>query len=132
MKKVFLFLVTMIACQNLYAGDAGYLSETCVSDSFRTVLTTYNAYAGESVRIYTFVIDGVPAVYDLRDEHNEEFGDDGYLDIHSEGIKVFSIDHFAETITVFQDPRQGSLAMNNATKSPLRVKMNCKLYSPAP
>jgi hypothetical protein len=132
MKKAFLFLVTIIACQNLYAGDAGYASETCTSESGRTVLTTYDAYAGEDTRIYTLIIDGLPAIYDLRDEHNEEIGDDGYLEIHSEGSPVFTIDKFEGTITVFQDPRQGFLAMNNAAPTPLRVKVNCKFYSPAP
>lgn len=131
MKKTFLFIATMVLCQNLYAGDAGYVSETCTSDSKRTVLTSIDAYA-ENMLIYTLIIDGMPAIYDLRDPNVALEGDDGYLDISSKGKLIFSIDKSAGTITVHKDPRQGSIAMNNALKTPFTVKMACKSYWPEP
>lgn len=125
MKKAFLFLVTIIACQNLYADGTDAIYGTCTSESSRIILQTYDEFVNEDIRIYTLTIDGLATVFDLRDEHNDEVGDDGYLEIHSEGLRIFTIDRHNSTLTIHNDPTQGRVDLEGALETPLEVDVNC-------
>jgi len=123
--------------QNLFAGDAGYFSRTCVSKTQRTVLTILNDYSDlNSAAIYTLVIDGVPAVYNLKDKTIKETGDDGVLTVSKNNVEAFKSDFNDTTgkmnLTVYIDPRAGTIAEHGVTASPITVQLQCVDYWPEP
>lgn len=135
MKIVLVTITTLLLSQNLLAGDAGYFSRTCLSSSQRTVLTTLNDYS-QGAPIYTLIVDGVPAIYDMNDASVKEAGDDGILTISKNGVDGFKTDFNAEngkmTLTIFQDPRNGTIAEHGATPAPVIVQLQCKDFWPNP
>ena len=88
--------------------------------------------------IYTLVMDGVPVVYSTKDPSLKIVGDDGYLTLIKNGKKAISVITDAKSsvtkvkLVVYQDPREGTIAMNNATQTPFEVSLTCKDYWPAP
>lgn len=139
--KTKLLLLSMVAfAQNVYAGDAGYFSRTCTSASQRTVLTLladYSDYQKES-DTYTLVMDGAPVVYSTKDPSLKVVGDDGILTLVKNGRKAITVITNTQSsvvkvkLVVYQDPREGTIAMNNATATPVEVSLTCKDYWPAP
>jgi hypothetical protein len=131
-------LIVSMACLfsiNAFAGDAGYFSRTCISSSQRTVFTILDDYT-QNAPIYTLIVDGVPAVYNLTDKSIDVIGDDGILTISKDGSNVFKMDFNAETgemaVTVYKDPRVGTIAEHGITNSPMTVQLKCTDYWPAP
>lgn len=135
MKNVLMLVTGLLITQTSFAGDAGYFSRTCVSKSQRTVLTVLNDYT-EGSPIYTIVVDGVPAIYNLNDTTVGEAGDDGILTISKNQVNGFTADFSAEDgkmkLTIFNDPRVGTIAQNNATATPIVVELQCTDFWPNP
>ncbi len=135
MKRSLLILVALVLGQNASAGDAGYFSRTCISSSQRTVLTVLNDYS-DSGAIYTLVLDGVPAVYNLKDNSVKETGDDGVLTISKNNVDVlrtaYTENNGKLALTVYVDPRAGTIAEHDATPTPISVQLQCKDYWPNP
>lgn len=131
MNKAIVLFSLLLLGPAAQAGDAGYFSSTCTSASGRTVLTQLSDYTNE-MYIYTLVIDGVPAIYNLSDKSITEEGDDGYLTYYKNGKKAFSIQKPENTITVYQDPRTGTIAENNAEATPITITVSCKDFWPNP
>lgn len=133
--KSLLILLSLLSASYSFAGDAGYFSRTCVSASQRTVLTILNDYT-ENAPIYTLIVDGVPAVYNLNDTSVNETGDDGVLTISKSGTNIFKTDFNVNngqmTLTIYQDPRMGTIAEHGATAVPINVSLKCKDFWPNP
>jgi hypothetical protein len=135
MNKVLIALLTL--GHTAFAGDAGYFSRTCVSGTQRTVLTMLNDYSTEGGQIYTLVVDGVPATYKFSDKSVSESGDDGILTISKNSQKVFKMNFNASTgaltLTIYQDPRVGTIAEHGMTSvTPFDVQLSCKDFWPNP
>lgn len=133
--KSFLATLVLLSSTYAFAGDAGYFSRTCISSSQRTVLTILNDYT-ENAPIYTLIVDGVPAVYNLSDASVKEAGDDGVLTISQKGVDAFKSDFNADngkmTLTIYNDPRNGTIAQHGATPTPITVQLQCKDFWPNP
>lgn len=137
MNKVFIALLTLTLGHTAFAGDAGYFSRTCVSGTQRTVLTMLNDYTTEGGQIYTLVIDGVPATYKFSDATVSESGDDGVLTISKNSQKAFKTNFNPEsgalTLTIYKDPRVGTIAEHGMTSSvPFDVQLKCTDFWPNP
>ncbi|MCB0377849.1 MAG: hypothetical protein KDD33_05090 [Bdellovibrionales bacterium] len=136
MTKMTLAILALIFSQQVLAGDPGYSSKSCTSKSGRTVFTELSDWSTDNGTIYTLIIDGVPAVYKLSDLAVREDGDDGFLSIlknnKTEVEMQYGDDDKSMTITVHKDPRNGTIAENNATVVPFDVALTCKNYYPAP
>lgn len=135
MKLALITIFGLLIGQSAFAGDAGYFSRTCLSSTQRTVLTVLNDYT-QSAPIYTLVVDGVPAIFNLADRSVREAGDDGVLVISKNGVDAFRTEYNSTngkmTLTIYVDPRVGTIAQNNATPTPIRVQVQCKDFWPNP
>ncbi len=133
--KLLLASLVLISSSYAIAGNAGYFSRTCVSSTQRTVLTILNDYTADAP-IYTLVIDGAPAVYNLKDKSIKIEGDDGVLTISKNGVDAFQSDFNAENgklnLTVYVDPRSGSIADRGDASTPFTVSLQCKDFWPNP
>jgi hypothetical protein len=120
-----------------FAGDAGYNSTTCVSNTQRTVLTVFNDYT-EKAPIYTLVLDGVPVILDLSDSsvsRTEDYSTRTTV-IAKNGNPYFrsqtSENEDRMTLTIYQDQRVGTIAEHQATPVPFTVRLRCKSFWPNP
>lgn len=135
MKQLLFSVLTMVIGGPLMAGDAGYFSRTCVSGSQRTVLTILDDYM-QDAPIYTLILDGVPAIYNFSESTVQMEGDDGVLTILKDGVANFKTDFDADNgkmkITVYVDPRKGTIAEHDATPTPITIQLQCKDFWPNP
>ncbi len=135
MKSSIFAVLVLLVGQNSVAGDAGYFSRTCVSASQRTVLTNLNDYT-QDASVYTLILDGVPAVYNLNDATVKTTGDDGILTISKNNVDAFKSEFNAKTnklnLTIYVDPRLGTIAEHQATPTPIKVQLQCKDFWPNP
>lgn len=135
MKLALVTVFGFLIGQSAFAGDAGYFSRTCVSATQRTVLTILEDYT-LSKPIYTLVVDGVPAVYNFADTGIYETGDDGVLVIYKNGVAGFRTDYDSRNgkmkLTIYVDPRVGTIAEHSATPTPIPVQLQCKDFWPNP
>ena len=133
--KSLLASLVLLSSTYAFAGDAGYFSRTCISSSQRTVLTSLNDYT-ENAPIYTLVVDGVPAVYNFSDPSVKETGEDGVLTISKNGVNAFKSNFNADngkmTLTIYNDPRLGTIAEHGATPTPITIQLQCKDFWPNP
>ncbi len=104
--------------------------------SFFVLASSTFAFGGDATAIYTLVIDGVSVVYDLGDLSVEELGDDGSLTITQNNQSVFATEYDVDKgtmgLTVYVDPRQGTVAEHGITATPLTVQLKCKDFWPNP
>jgi hypothetical protein len=135
MKKIIFLLLSFTVSQNSFGGDAGYTSTTCVSKSQRTILTILNNYS-ERTAIYTLILDGVPAVYNLEDDSVEAKGDDGVLEILKNGELAFKSKSNTKAKTVSleisKDPRIGTIAERESKTTSFKVSLKCEEFRPEP
>lgn len=135
MKLALVTVFGLLIGQSAFAGDAGYFSRTCLSSTQRTVLILLNDYT-QDAPIYTLVVDGVPAIYNLSDPSVRVTGDDGVLVISKNGVDAFRTDYNSANgkmnLTIYVDPRVGTIAQNNATPTPIPVQVQCKDFWPNP
>ena len=132
MKKVILLIVALFFVNTVLAGDAGYFSETCHSKSKRTVLTTLENRAGGFYSIRTLIVDGVPKVYDSREDNiRVENNGDYNLSVYKDDVLVLDI--YGSKITVLEDPRKGSdIEYGMSTKGKWSTNLICETYQPLP
>lgn len=135
MKNILFTILSLIIVQNSFAGDAGYTSVTCISKSQRTILTSLNDYT-ENASIYTLVLDGVPAIYSLKDNSVTVTGNDGVLIVSKDGTPAFKSTFNAKktkmNLEVYKDPRINTIAEHGSTPTPIKVVLQCKEYWPNP
>lgn len=135
MKGIAIAILGLLIGQTAMAGDAGYFSRTCVSSTQRTVLTLLNDYTFKAP-IYTLILDGVPAIFDLSDRSVSTEGDDGLLTISKDGVHIFKSE-FRESsgkmnLTIFVDHREGTIAQHGASPTPISVQLKCTDFWPNP
>ena len=135
MKNAILAIVGLLIGQSALAGDAGYFSRTCVSASQRTVLTQLEDYT-QKAPIYTLVLDGVPAVYDLSDAANVAEDTEAGFTLAHNGAEAFKFYYNGDSkkmdLTVLVDPRKGTIAEHDASPTPIKVSLKCTEYWPNP
>ncbi len=132
--KILIILIMSAFAYNSFAGDAGYMSETCHSASKRTVFSRLNNWS-DGVYRQTLIIDGVPALYELDKDGVTEDGDDGFVSISKNGVLQYEINTDSNgnsSLVVHQDPRTGTIAENNALATPFTVSLDCKSFWPEP
>jgi hypothetical protein len=136
MKKIFIFfLIFTFLKHNAYAGDAGWNSITCYSASKRTILTILDRYFSPEMTVYTLVIDGAASVYNtsdskINDEKVKRKKQIQDLKVMKDGQIVFSL--ISDELTIYNDPRKGTISENRYQKTPFVVKMQCDVYWPKP
>lgn len=135
MKRAIFAFACLLIGQSAAAGDAGYFSRTCVSSSQRTVLTLLNDYT-QKAPIYTLILDGVPAVYDLSDSANVGNDDEAGFSLVRNGVEAFKFEYNGDNgkmnLTVLVDPRKGTIAEHDASATPINVQLKCTEYWPNP
>lgn len=134
MKQLSMIIFSILLSQVSFAGDAGYMSETCHSASKRTVFSRMNDWL-DGVHLQTLIIDGVPAFYELYKDGVTEDGDDGFVSISKNGVLQYEINtdpNGGRSLVVHQDPRIGTIAEDNALATPFTVSLECKSFWPEP
>ena len=134
MKKLITLMATLFLTPAAFAGDAGFHSVTCHTESKRTVLTILEEYSGfdDSYEIYTLVVDGTPMIMDSRDSKVKiiAVGTKG-TDVIVNGELTLSMQ--SNSITVHKDPREGTLAQEyTSLRTPWSTTLTCKTFWPEP
>ena len=130
----FVFIMTIGSLA--FAGAGGFRSETCVSKSGRTVLTTL--YSDSSKTQVNLIIDGVSAKYENETEQVKIVVGGEVLSVQRNGNPILDIftgstpEKATLAVSAGTDPRLNSVINSYAQKGAFKVELTCKGFTQQP
>lgn len=136
LKKIFTFSTFAILTTQVFAGAGGYFTETCVSASGRTVLTSL--YSDSSRTQINLIIDGVSVKYENEVDGISIAGGNDTVAVLKDGKPLMNITSGSKDLSASlwvskdADPRKDSVIKDHTTKENLNIALKCSAYTKEP